>query len=106
MLKIQFIKRPTPSTLKMLFRRSGTLKNQNPETSYCEAVGLVQGPLADIIAAGDVAEKTSGVIVEEIQGICPQHFTMIALFGDTSAVAVALIAIGEKIDKKQLDIEY
>jgi hypothetical protein len=31
---------------------------------------------------------------------------MIALFGDTSAVAVALIAISEKIDKKQLDIDY
>ena len=106
MLKIQFIKRPTQSTLKMLFRRSGTLRGQDPETSYFEAVGLVQGPLADIIAAGDVAEKTSGVLVEEIQGICPQHFTMIALFGDTSAVAVALTAVGEKIDKKQLDLDY
>ena len=106
MLKIQFIKRPTQGTLKMLFRRSGSLRNHDPEDSYFEAVGLVQGPLADIIAAGDVAEKTSGVIVEEIQGICPQHFTMIALFGDTSAVAVALIAVEEKIDKKQLDIDY
>jgi len=106
LLKIQFIKRPTKSTIKMLFRRSGTLRSQEPEESYFEAVGLVQGPLADMIAAGDIAEKTSGVIVEEIQGICPQHFTMIALFGDTSAVAVALIAVSEKIDKKQLDIEY
>lgn len=106
MLKIQFIKRPAQSTMKMLLRRSGSLRNQDPDTYHCEAVGLVQGPLADIIAAGDVAEKTSGVLVEEIQGICPQHFTMIALFGDTSAVAVALIAIEEKIDKKQLDIDY
>lgn len=106
MLKIQFIKRPTKSTLKMLFRRSGTLKKQVPEESCFEAVGLVQGPLADMIAAGDIAEKTSGVIVEEIQGLCPQHFAMIALFGDTSAVAVALITISEKIDKKQLGIDY
>jgi len=106
LLKIQFIKRPTQSTLKMLFRRSGTLRNQEPGELHIEAVGLVQGPLADIIAAGDIAEKTSGVIVEEIQGICPQHFTMVALFGDTSAVAVALIAISEKIDKKQMDIDY
>jgi len=90
----------------MLFRRSGTLRKQEPEESYFEAVGLIQGPLADMIAAGDLAEKTSGVIVEEIQGICPQHFTMIALFGDTSSVAVALITISEKIDKRQLDIEY
>ncbi len=106
MLRIQFIKRPTKGTLKMLFRRSGTLRKQEPEESYFEAVGLIQGPLADMIAAGDLAEKTSGVIVEEIQGICPQHFTMIALFGDTSSVAVALITISEKIDKRQLDIEY
>ncbi len=106
MLKIQFIKRPTQSTLKMLFRRSGALRNQEPKEACFEAVGLVQGPLADIIAAGDIAEKTSGVIVEEIQGICPQHFTMIAIFGDTSAVAVALIAISEKIDKKRPDIGY
>jgi len=90
----------------MLFRRSGTMRKQDPEESFIEAVGLVQGPLADIIAAGDIAEKTSGVTVEEIQGICPQHFTMIALFGDTSAVAVALIAIEEKIDHKRLDIDY
>ena len=106
MLKIQFIKRPTQSTLKMLFRRSGTLRNKSPEEVHFEAVGLVQGPLADMIAAGDIAEKTSGVIVEEIQGICPQHFTMIALFGDTSAVAVALLSVSEKIDKKALDIDY
>jgi uncharacterized protein affecting Mg2+/Co2+ transport len=106
MLKIQFIKRPTHSTLKMLFRRSGTLRNKEPGEAHIEAVGLVQGQLADMIAAGDIAEKTSGVIVEEIQGICPQHFTMIALFGDTSAVAVALITISEKIDGKQLDIDY
>ncbi|QOX65921.1 BMC domain-containing protein [Anoxybacterium hadale] len=87
----------------MLFRRSGTLRTQSPASADYEAVGLVQGPLADIIAAGDVAEKTSGVLVEEIQGICPQHFTMIALFGDTSAVAVALAVISEKIDGKQLN---
>ncbi|HWQ78196.1 MAG TPA: BMC domain-containing protein [Anaerovoracaceae bacterium] len=106
MLKIQFIRRPTKGTLKMLFRRSGTLRTQEPEPSYFEAVGLVQGPLADIITAGDIAEKTSAVIVEEIQGICPQHFTMIAIFGDTAAVAVALITVSEKIDGKRLDIDY
>lgn len=90
----------------MLFRRSGTLRNKEPGEVHIEAVGLVQGQLADMIAAGDIAEKTSGVIVEEIQGICPQHFTMIALFGDTSAVAVALITISERIDGKQMDIDY
>jgi hypothetical protein len=31
---------------------------------------------------------------------------MIALFGDTSAVAVALISVSEKIDRKTLDIDY
>ncbi|WP_319633368.1 BMC domain-containing protein [Sinanaerobacter chloroacetimidivorans] len=105
MLKIQFIKRPSPSTINMLARRSQSLRSRNSEPVSSEAVGLVQGPLADMVAACDIAEKTSGVMVEEIQGICPQHFAMIAIFGDTSAVAVALIAIGEKIDKKRPDID-
>lgn len=98
MLKIQFIKRPTNGTLNMLFRRSRSLSKASPEGNPFEAVGLVQGPLADIIASGDIAEKTAGVIVEEIFGICPQHFTMIAVFGDTSSVLVALQAIKSKID--------
>ncbi len=100
MLRIQFIKRPTPGTLNMLFRRSRSFAKANPANYPFEAVGLVQGPLADIIAGGDIAEKTSGVQVEEIFGICPQHFTMIAIFGDTASVSVALQAVKEKIDSK------
>lgn len=100
MLKIQFIKRPTPGTLNMLFRRSRSFAKAKPEDYPFEAVGLVQGPLADIIASGDIAEKTSGVTVEEIFGICPQHFTMIAIFGDTASVLVALQAVKLKIDGK------
>ena len=78
LLKIQFIKRPATATMNMLVRRSRSLMSQKPEEIRFEAVGLVQGPLADMVAACDVAEKTSGVLVEEIQGICPQHFAMIA----------------------------
>jgi hypothetical protein len=42
------------------------------------------------------------VIVEEIRGICPQHMTMIAIFGDTASVETALRAIIERIEEEGL----
>jgi microcompartment protein CcmL/EutN len=77
--------------MQMLARRSADrerLLSANPG-----AVGLAQGPLADMIAATDLAEKASEVWVEEIRGICPQHFTMIAILGDIAEVGAALEAV-------------
>lgn len=90
-MKIQFIKAPSPSVLTMLSRRAAD--RQRILSSDPGAVGLVQGALADIIAAADVAEKAAEVWVEEIRGICPQHFAMIAIFGETAEVAAALDAV-------------
>lgn len=90
-MKIQFIKAPTPGVLVMLSRRAADrarILGSNPG-----AVGLVQGALADIITAADVAEKAAEVWVEEIRGICPQHFAMIAIFGEIAEVATALDAV-------------
>lgn len=70
------------------------------------AVGLVQTKLADLFAMADAAEKNANILVMEIRGICPQHFSMIAilcllllnmttnksLFGDTASVEAALEA--------------
>jgi microcompartment protein CcmL/EutN len=56
-------------------------------------VGLVQGQLAEMLMAADIAEKAAQVAVEEVRGICPQHITMIAVFGDIAAVEAALKAI-------------
>lgn len=56
------------------------------------AVGLIQAQLADLFAMADAAVKNANVLVMEIRGICPQHFSMIAIFGDTSSVEAALEA--------------
>lgn len=58
---------------------------------------MVQGRLADMIRASDIAEKTSDVQIEEIRGICPQHFTMIAIYGDVAAVETALKVIEREL---------
>jgi microcompartment protein CcmL/EutN len=56
------------------------------------AVGLIQTQLADLFMMADAAEKNANVLVMEIRGICPQHFSMIAIFGDTASVEAALEA--------------
>lgn len=91
-VKIQFIKSPSPGTMGILARRRTGNKENHPAPG---AVGLVQGALADMITAADVAEKAAQVDVEEIRGICPQHVTLIAIFGDIADVDAALKAVRE-----------
>lgn len=92
-MKIQFIKGPGSQTLQILANRSVTPRKYE----NIGAVGLVQGRLADMIRASDIAEKTADVKVEEIRGICPQHFTMIAIYGDIAAVEASLKAIEQEL---------
>lgn len=92
-LRIRFIKSPTPNTIALLAQRVAPERRGRITQGRWDAVGLVQGHLADIFSAGDLAEKTASVIVEEIRGVCPQHMAMIAIFGDTASVETALKAI-------------
>ena len=50
-----------------------------------------------MIYAIDIAEKSAGVIVEDIKGTCPQHMTLIAILGDSSAVESAIEEIKLKM---------
>lgn len=97
-MDIQIIKSPSKGTLKMLKRRS--FHNDFSKDSMCDAVGLVQGKLSEMFVASDIAEKAADVLVEEIMGVCPQHFTLIAIFGDTASVTVALAAISKRFVEK------
>lgn len=92
-MKIEFIKSPSPGTMAILARRSTGQPDVVPKTPG--AVGLVQGALAEMITAADIAEKEAAVQVEEIRGVCPQHITMIAIYGDIAAVDCAITAIKE-----------
>ena len=94
-MDFRLIKSPTEGTKRALIKRMGAegkeiIKNK-------DAIGLVQGKLIEMIYAIDIAEKSAGVIVEDIKGTCPQHMTLIAILGDTSAVESAIEEIKLKM---------
>lgn len=79
----------------MLAARLGTAAKSELGLIDSSAVGLVQGRLVDMIAAADVAEKAAAVRVYDLKGSCPQHLTMIGIFGDVAAVKASLDAISQ-----------
>ena len=104
MLTIKILNSPSQGTMRILQRK--VCDDQIKEMLQNEkvrAIGLVQGSVADIIMAADIAEKASNVEISEINGNCPQHITMIGMFGDVAAVNEAINAIRtwEKDDTKK-----
>jgi ethanolamine utilization microcompartment shell protein EutS len=92
-LNIQFITHPGPGVIDMLMTRMGASGKKTLEIVSFSAVGLVQGRLVDMIAAADIAEKAAEVHVFDLKGSCPQHLTMIGIFGEIAAVKTSLEAI-------------
>ena len=94
MLTIKIINSPSRGTINIILRKihDEAIKSKLENGTY-NSLGLIQDPLAEIIVAGDVAEKASNVDITEIPGVCPQHITMIGVFGDTAAVFEALKAV-------------
>lgn len=94
MLTCDIINGPSRAVLEILKRKSTDEKARELiESGRVEAVGLIQGRLAHIIVAADVAEKAADVLVAEIMGSCQHHTVLIAVFGRTSAVKAALNAV-------------
>ena len=92
---VRLISQPSPGVLEFLRQRLGTHAKKvfaEAEIPF-SAVGLVQGRVVDMIAAADVAEKAANVRVFDLRGLCPQHFTMIGIFGNVADVKVSLAAI-------------
>ena len=104
MLTIKILNSPSQGTMRILQRKvcdeQMKVMLQNEKV---RAIGLVQGSVADIIMAADIAEKASNVEISEINGNCPQHITMIGMFGDVAAVneAINAIRMWEKDDTKK-----
>lgn len=96
-MDIRIIKSPSPATREMLKRRIGMASEE--VISGCDAIGLVQGKVIDMVCASDIAQKSTGVDVYDVKGLCPQHMTMIALFGDTASVEDALREIRFKVEE-------
>ena len=93
----KIIKSPSQGTVDILMRRMGSPSNN--EAPRYDAIGLVQGRLIEMIVASDIAEKTAGVVVEDIRGSCPQNLILIAIFGDTASVEAAIESIRKNSDK-------
>lgn len=92
-LNIQFITHPGPGVIDILMTRMGSTGKKTLDILSFSAVGLVQGRLVDMIAAADIAEKAAEVHVVDLKGSCPQHLTMIGIFGEIAAVKASLDAI-------------
>jgi hypothetical protein len=94
-LSTQVISHPAPGVFEFLRQRVGAVGKKifaEAEVPFT-AVGLVQGKVLDMIAAADVAEKAADVRVFDLKGICPQHITMIGIFGDIADVKASIAAV-------------
>lgn len=103
MLTIKAIHTPSKGTVKILSRRimDDDVK-EKLNHGKITSIGFIQGSMALIILAGDIAEKTSNVDIAEIVGNCPQHVVVMGVFGDTSSVSEALKAV-EKWQKRSIN---
>ena len=92
---IQLISHPSPGDFELIRQRAGAVgkKLLSEVEIHPTAVGLVQGKVVDMIAAADVAEKAANVRVYDLKGICPQHITLIGIFGDIADVKASNQAI-------------
>lgn len=89
----RIINAPRPEVVQMLERRmSSDMRTRLREQSF-DAIGLVQASVVDIYYYADLVQKAAGVYAVELFGSCPQHITMLAFFGETSAVSTAMQAI-------------
>lgn len=102
-VSIRLVKRPSAGFWAILENRRIESKHFDVPDSPSDAVGLIQGPVASILAAADVAEKAASVQVAEIRGVCPTHMTVIAVYGDTSAVEAALSAVNNQLCETLFD---
>lgn len=94
---IRLVKRPSKGFWAILEGRRIDSKHFVKLEQPSDAIGLIQGPVAAILAASDIAEKAAAVQVAEIRGVCPTHMTVIAVYGDTSAVEAALAAVNDQL---------
>lgn len=94
MTSIKTINSPSQGVINILLRKiNDDHVKENLQKGMVNSLGLIQGQLSEMIVAGDIAEKASNVDIAEITGMCPQHISMIGIFGDTASVSEAVNAV-------------
>ena len=96
----RIIKSPSQGTKELLKRRIGIGAEASQIVEEADAIGLVQGKMIDMVCASDIAV---GVDVFDVRGICPQHMTLLAIFGDTASVCSAISEIENKLKEGMYD---
>lgn len=95
-MKTRIINAPLPEVVDMLLKRMRPEAQDHISNMEFRAVGLVQLSVADIFYFADIAAKSANVYPVELSGNCPQHITTLAIFGETSAVKLAIQSIEQK----------
>ena len=86
------MKTVSDGTKKIVARR---VRGEDMEEMFRKypAMAVINGNVADLIYASDLAQKASGVEVFEVLGNCPQHMTCLALLGNAAAIDEAVARI-------------
>lgn len=100
MMEQRIIYNPGKACLEMFYRKMTKAARDELATHYFNAIGLIQTTVAGVLYYADLASKSSKVFPVEIVGNCPQHITTLALFGDTSAVEMAMRAVEHDASRK------
>lgn len=96
-MKVRIINAPTPELVSILRRRLPPELRKTLDEQRFDALGVVMVSVADLFYFADLAQKRANVMVSEVFGSCPQHITTLAVWGETSAVNMAMEAIEEQM---------
>ncbi|MBL1224675.1 BMC domain-containing protein [Enterococcus sp. BWR-S5] len=101
-MDFRIIQSPSSGALEIISRRMGMSSAAGKDIlAGCDAIGLIQGKLIDMVYVADLAEKAAGITAVDIRGSCPQNMVLLALIGDTASVETAVNDIKLKMKKSR-----
>lgn len=101
-MDFRIIQSPSSGALEIISRRMGMSSTAGKDIlAGCDAIGLIQGKLIDMVYVADLAEKAAGITAVDIRGSCPQNMVLLALIGDTASVETAVNDIKLKMKKSR-----
>lgn len=94
----RIIQSPSTGTIDIISKRIGMGNAQARELlDDCDAIGLIQGKLIDMVYVADLAEKSAGITAVDVRGSCPQNMILLALVGDIASVETSINNIKQRM---------
>ncbi|MDP6100157.1 MAG: hypothetical protein QGH66_01870 [Dehalococcoidia bacterium] len=97
MIQLRLIRQPTDDTAELLKTRLWRGTKEKFDGFQFDTIGLIQGYVIEMLAASDVVGKAAPVQVAEVLGLCPQHFSLLGVFGTSEAVDTAMSAVEQQL---------